>query len=284
LASQNDLIQKDSEDPVSYTSLLYKVRVQKDSLSVSRKFPPKRREIAYTEIASVKHERMVDYGTLTGLVISLVLLLAINFFEPVINLMSQLVLEAGHAMGYFTTTAIDASVRSTTADLLMIVSLLLFVAMFYYGAKFVLSFTEKLVIYRSGKKPLTFPLPLTGDALAVMAMISQNVKDASGLSKAEVEKIISEHLDGLLKQRMRMETELISGLKEQASLAKTDEQRAAVKAKLQESVEKLEEQDRMIDTELKKTGLSKEEIFRKYRIKPPKEEFLNAILKEGGIE
>ncbi len=268
----------------SFSSPFHKVKAKEDFLYLSKTLPPMSREIKYNEIASVEHKRMINYGRLTGVLFGIIVAYTVTSVQFIKDIIASLVLEIQVATGATDAVQVDMAVRATAGDVSLWIAALATLVAGYYMIKFVMSLGQRFIIYRTGKNPISIPLPLTGDSMQLLATINKKVKAASGVSKSEVQKIIGEQIRGMLDNRVKMQKTMMDSLKVQALAATTDEQKARVKALMEENIAKLEEQDQQIDVELKKTGLNKEDIFKKYRIKAPKEEFLDAILKEGGLD
>ena len=268
----------------SSRSALHKIEVKEDYLVISKRIPPISRNVGYSEIASVEHRRLVDYGLLIWVIVPTLVIIASNSFKFIEDIVAQLVVEINLAMGTSTSAVADASSRATADQVIIWFSALMVIVAAWYLSKFVMSLTPMLIVYRKGKNPIATPMPLTGDSMQVLAEINKRVKESSGLSKSEVEKIIGEQIRGLLDQRMRMQQDLIASMKLDIRAAKGSGDKERVKQIVQESIDKLEVQDQLIDQELKKTGLSKDDIFKKYRIKAPKDEFIDSVLKDEGLE
>lgn len=263
---------------------MHEVKAMSDVIILSKKLPPDTREIKYNEIVSVEHRRIPDYGRLTGVAIALILAYVITSVQFVKDIISQLVLEVGHATGSITETSLNTTVRAQGEQVGLYIAAILVVVAGYYMIKFAFSLGQRFVFYRTGRKPISIPLPLTGESMELLATINKKVKAVASVSKQEVEKIIGDQIRSMLDERMDMQKKMLDSLKMEALTVKTDEDKAKLRAKIDESVAKLEAQDEQIDRELKKTGLSKDDIFKKYRIKAPKDEFVDAIMKEGGID
>jgi hypothetical protein len=275
---------QDSDILASYENFFHKIEARKNKLVLSKKIPPLSRSIPYEEIAMVEHKRVVDYSRLTGIFVAVVLLFLINFIQAIKDIFAQLVLEIELATGSTTSTVIDASIRANTEQFILLFSLLLYAVVAYYSTKFILSLGHRLIVYRSGKNPISTPMPLTGDGMMVLKKINEKTKEHSGVSKEEVQKIIGEQIRDLLSERMQMQENLVASLKKEIKLAKTPEDKKRVKQLVQAGIDKLNSQDEIIDRELKKTGMNKEELFKKYRIKLPKDEFIDSVLKSEGLE
>ena len=260
----------------SFETAFNKIEAREGLLLLARKFPPKEREVKYKEIAGVKHKRLIARGRLIAALVLLGLAYAFMYIQPVIDILSLLIRELAQAIpplgGY------------KGSELGMVLAAICVVAGIYYLIKFAMSLSQKLVIYRSGKKPISIPMKITGDSLQLLAKINELAKAAGGITKAEAEVIIGEQLKGLLDKRMQMQNRMIESLRAEVRAAKASGDTEPVKQKIQENIQKLETQDELIDQELKKTGLNKEEIFKKYRIKPPKEEFIDSVLASEGLE
>ena len=260
----------------SFNTAFNKIEARENFLLLARRFPPKEREVKYKEIAGVKHKRLIAKGRLVAAQVLFGLAYAFMYVQPVIDILGLLIRELAQAL---------PSVGGYKGEELgLVLAAICLVAGIYYLIKFAMSLGQKLVIYRSGKKPISIPMRITGDSLQLLAKINEKAKEAGGITKAEAEVIIGEQLKGLLDQRMQMQNRMIESLRAEVRAAKASGDTEAVKQKIQESIQKLESQDELIDRELKKTGLNKEEIFKKYRIKPPKEEFIDSVLASEGLE
>jgi len=151
-----------------------------------------------------------------------------------------------------------------------------------YGLfSFLGSLKNNLIIYLADGTTVTLPMKLDPEALQFMSFVNQRVRKSTELSREEIEQIIGEKLGGLLQERMRIVQKLIETLKAQARAAKTEEEKADVRKLMEEDIARLQEQDSVIDKELAKTGITKEEVFKKYHIKEPKQEFIDALMEEG---
>jgi len=279
-----------ADDPIggkvltSFKTPLHKVEAKEEFLYLSKKIPPLSREIKYSEIASVEHKRLVDYGRLIGVAFGIIVAYALTSVQFVKDILASLVLEVQLATGTTSATTVDMAIRATAKEVSLWIAALAVVSAGYYMIKFSLSLGQRFIIYRTGKSPISIPLPLTGESMQLLESINKKVKEASGVSKDEVQKIIGEQIRGMLDERVKLQKQMVDSLKIKALAAKTKEDKAKVKELMEESLKKLKEQDEIIDHELKKTGLKKEDIFKKYRIKAPQDEFVNAVLKEGGLE
>lgn len=146
------------------------------------------------------------------------------------------------------------------------------------------SASYRLVVYYTDKGSLNVPLKMGGDAMELMSVLHEQIKGSAGASTEQIEAIVEEKIGSLLEVRMQMEKELLSLIKEKAAAAKTPEQQKEVKELFEKSVIRMEDQDKKIEESIASSGLSKEDIFRKYRIKPPKEAFIDALIKEGIVD
>jgi hypothetical protein len=263
-----------------YETPMHRIEAKEDALKLYRKFPPTEKVIAYEEIATVEHTRLIDYNRLITIGITIVLLYAINYVDIVQDILSQLVLEVGNATGTFTATEINQEVLFHTQGAIEFLTALFIIVAGYYMIRFALSLSMRFVVYRTGKNPIAIPMRLTSDAMDVLSKVNTKVKEAKGISKEEAEKIVGDQIRGLLEERAKMQEDLMTSVKVAALAAKTDKEKAKVKQMLDESIAKLEARDEVIDQELKKTGLTKEDLFKKYRIKAPKDEFVDSILSD----
>ena len=267
----------------SFHTPMHGIEVRENALILARKIPPKKKQINYKDIASVEHTRLIDYGRLLGPLVAAILIYIINFVGIAKDILAQLVLEINHATGNVTSSTIDQSIRFQAEQATILLSALFTIIAGYYILRFIFSLRQRFIIYRQGKNPIAIPFPLTGESLDVMKKLNEKVKEAKGISKEEAEKIVGKQIRDMLSERKQMQEDLMGSVKVAAMAAKTEEQKAKVKRMLDESIAKLEAQDEQINRELKKTGLKKEDVFKKYRIKAPKEEFIDSILGEGGI-
>jgi hypothetical protein len=179
---------------------------------------------------------------------------------------------------------VTKQISDMTGQVILLLTAGLIAVAGYYSVRFFLSLGQRCIIYRTGKNPIAIPLPLTGDALNLLAKINEKSKAAKGISKEEAEQRVGDQIRTMLDERMKMQKSMLDALKIKALAARTDEDKAKVKAMMQESIAKLEAQDQILDQELKKTGLNKEDVFKKYRIKAPKEEFIDSVLKDSDLE
>lgn len=259
----------------SSSTLMHTIEVREDLLVLSRKLPPKSVDIRYSEIASVEHKRLIDYALLLWVAIPIFLAYLIHIIPAINKIIEALLQEIELATG---------SPFATVADTINFISAIFIIISGYYMIRFSMSLMQRLVIYRTGKNPIAVPMTLTGDSMKVLAEINRKVKESSGMSKEEVEKFIGEQIRSLLDERAKMQEELVSIAKTQLKAAKTAEEKAKVKEIVQSSMDKLKAQDEAIDRELKKTGLKKEDLYKKYRIKPPEEAFVDSILSSEGVD
>ncbi len=258
----------------SYDSLLTHIEARKEGLVIVRKFPPRSKSLKYRDIAGVKHKRLVNYGQLTAVLILLGFAFALLYLQPAVSILDLLIKELEQAI----------SVPVTAQELSVYLASIAVLGALYYLVRFLFSLNHRLVIYRTGKNPIAVPLKLTGEGFQLLAKINQRVKEEGGITKAEAEELISERIKSLLDRRLEMQRRLVESLKEEVRVAKETGNRELLKQKLKESIQKLKAQDEAIGKELEKTGLSREEVFKKYRIRPPKEEFIDAVLKSEGLE
>ncbi len=264
-----------AEETVSIKGPLHSIEVAQDFLVMSRKFPPAKKEIRYEQIVSVEHKRLVDYGLLIWAIVPLALTYAFNSIQALKNIVQALLTEIEQATGSPLAT-IDTAIFWLTAILLIVSA--------YYILRFALSLGQRLVVYRAGKRPIAIPMALTGDAMKVLAEINKRVKAVAGMSKEEVERLIGVQIRSLFEERNRMQEELVSLAKVELKAAKTTEEKQNTKLKLAEGIEKLKANDDAIEVQLKKTGLTREDVFKKYRIKPPQADFIENVLKSEGVE
>jgi hypothetical protein len=268
----------------SFNMPLHRIEVRDQALCLSRKFPPKKLRINYNDIASVEHNRLIDYHGLVNPIFALAIFYLVNFVGIVENIISQLILEINHAAGSTASSTLTPVIRSQAEQAITVISAILVVVIGYYLIQFVFSLRQRFVIYRSGKAPIAIPLPLTGDSLAVMKKLNDKVKETKGISKQEAEKIVGEQIRGMLDRRQKMQEDLMGSVKEIAKAAKTKDEKEKAKRMLDETIAKIEAQDEAIDRELKKTGLNKDEVFKKYHIKAPQKEFIDSILEGEGVD
>jgi len=264
-----------AEENASIKGPLHSVEVSPDFLVMCRKFPPTKKEICYDQIVSVEHRRLVDYGLLIWAIVPLALAYAFNTVQALKNILQTLITEIETATGS-PLAAVDTALLWLTAILIILSA--------YYTIRFALSLTQRLVVYRAGKRPIAIPMTLTGDALKVLAEINKRVKAAAGLSKGDVERLIGEQIRSLFEERNRMQEELASMATVELKAAKTTEEKQKAKLRLAAGMEKLKAHDEAIEIQLKKTGLTKEDVFKKYRIKPPPQDFIESVLKSEGVD
>jgi hypothetical protein len=117
----------------------------------------------------------------------------------------------------------------------------------------------------------------------VLEVVSRKVKESEGVTREEVEKFIGEQIRTLFDERARMQQEIISVAKKSLREAQTVEEKERVKKALKDGVVRLRSQDEIIDRELKKTGLNKDDLYKKYRIQPPDEAFIDALFSGSEI-
>jgi len=269
----NDNTEPDGSGHPSYKGSIYTIALKEFSITLSRKFPPASRDVKYNDIASVEHIRIIDYSALMWTVICAILWFSFSYVDFLRSIVTAMVDEINLATG---------STSLTTSTALIGVAVIFVIAEFYYFLKFAASLPMRLVIYRPGRNPIAIPLPQTQGADRLIEVLNKKVSEASGLSKSEVEKLVTIEIKGLLDQRARMQEEFVDSLKKNFGAAKTKEEKARAKQLMQEGLDKLKVQDEAIDKELLKTGLSKDDLFKKYRIKPPTEDFIKDIIAGGG--
>jgi hypothetical protein len=272
-----------SEVLASFESTFHRIEAQKNFLIVKKKLLPKTEEIRYKDIANVEHKRLIDYGRFLGVIAGGILAFLLLFVKFVRDIITQLTFDITHATGMSSSLTLDASTISLANQAMLLLAGFFIIIAAYYLIRFIFSLGQRIIIYRQGKKPVTAPLPLTGDAFNLLKKINEKVKSEGGISKAEAEKIISDQLKGLIEDRMKMQEKMLNSLKLKAMTVKTDEDKAKLREMMENSIQKLEAQDEAIEVELQKTGLNKEDLFKKYRIRPPKQEFIDSVLKDGNL-
>lgn len=284
MAKDNSRDRTEEEPLASSNTLFYKIEALPEVLALNRRFPPARMEIKYGEIASVEHRRLVDYGQLTWVAVGVAIAYVFTSVNFVKDILAAFILEISLATGTTNSTTVDAAIRATADQVGMWLAAFSLVIAGYYLLRFASTLGHKLMIYRTGKNPVATPFPLTGESMELLAKLNEKIKEAGGISKKEAEELIGEQVRDLLDQRVKMQEKLMSDLKSQLKEAKTPAEKALVRLMLKEGMDKLHEQDQLIEHELKKTGLSRKQIFKKYRIKPPDKEFVDTIMKGGGLE
>ena len=252
-----------------YQGVMYGVSLRGTHMVLSRRFPPRSYSIKYSEVSSVEHRRLVDTWALLWCLACAGLAYAFNMLQFFRDIVGGLVTEIN---------MVTKTVSLDTSSAILVISVIFGFFGIFYGLKAIISLLKRMVVYRSGKEPIAMPMPLTGKALQTLMEVNKKVKEAGGVSKIEVERLIDERLTGLLVERVRMQDDLIHSMAEAVKGAKTDEEKAKLKVKLEAGVKELKSKDAIIEGELQKTGLSKEELYKKYRIRPPDEKFMNAIL------
>lgn len=253
-----------------YSDLLYSISLEDGYLVMSRRFPPLSHEIKYGDIVSVEHKRLIEYSLFAWFFICMAVTYAFISIPALQGIVAAVLQEIKTATG---ATVID------TASAIMWITAIFIVIAAYYFIRFMASLIYQTAIYRSGKNPVAMPMPLNGTTMRILMELNRRVKEAGGMSKMEVKRMITEEIRGLLDERARMQEELIESMKKEFESAKTDADKMRAKKKLREGVEKLKSQDEIIDRELKKTGFTKDEVFKKYRIKEPDEAFIEDLLK-----
>jgi hypothetical protein len=173
------------------------------------------------------------------------------------------------------------SVALNAPSTIMWITVLFIVIGGYYATRFIISLVMRMVVYRLGKEPIAMPMPVTDKTLKLRMEVNRRVEEGGGVSKIEVERLIEAKLGDLLDERVRMQEELVGSMKRELGGAKTEEERAHARKKLEAGVKELKSKDKIIDRKLKKTGITKEEVFKKYRIKAPNEEFIESTLQGG---
>ncbi len=267
------------EQPIaSFRTALHKMQVMPHFLVISKSFPPVTKQIPYEEIATVEHRRLIDYGKLVGVAAGIVLAYVFLYVSFIRDMIAALVLEVGLLTNRAHTATVDPSMISAANNVCFFIAAAVLLGACYYAVKFIFSLGSRLIIYRTGKKPISFPFPLTGASMTTLQKLHEKVESMRGISKSEAEQILGDQVRRMLDQRVKMQKTLVESLQRQLKLATTEEEKEHIKEMAREGVDKLEEQDQMIDQELKKTGLKKEDIFKKYRIKAPDESFIDSIM------
>jgi len=262
----------EEKEVIKYASLLYSVSLGDSYIVLSRKFPPASYRIRYDEVVSVEHKRPVDYSTLVWVLIYGGIIYAINSIQFFRDIIASIAAEVNAA-----TSSVTLSASST----IMGITALFVVIGGYYAIKFIVSLVDRVIVYRTGKEPIAMPMPLNDKTRQILGEVNAKVNEAGGVSKIEVERLITERITSLLDERTRMQEELVGSMKMEFERARTEEERAHVRKKLKAGVKELKSKDEIIDRELKKTGITKEEVFKKYRIRAPNERFIESMLRGG---
>ncbi len=264
----------DTTSSLLLKTTLYTLEDDEDSLIIKRKFPPAEKIIKYQDIASAEFSRILSYTHLKEAILAGITAALFFYLDVVHMIIGQILRElndAGLALD------LDANWLSSTIGVLFLLLLS------YHLTLFFLSLRKKVVIYRKGKPPLAVPLSENKQTMGVVERINSKASEGP-LQQEKIEKIIGDKIRALLDQRLEAERKLISELQANIQAAKKAGDTKRIKKIVEEGITKLEARDELIDEELKKTGLKKEDLFKKYRIKPPKEEFIEDVLKLEGLE
>lgn len=242
-------------------------------LIIAKLLKPKSfQKYSYKDINSVENRRLVRFEKMAIMVFFFLLSSTFLLLREVADLTSQFLSGIESSIGN-----LPFAHEHFVIFLAIVFGLLGLYSLF----SFLGSLKNNLIVYLVDGTTITMPMKLNSETLQFMSLVNQKVRKSSELSREEIEQIIGEKLGSLLQERMRIEQQLIETLRAQARAAKTEEEKANVRELMQESISKLEEQDSIIERELVKTGISREEIFKKYHIKEPKQEFIDALLEEG---
>jgi hypothetical protein len=265
------------EQPIKYVkSPPHDLLATNRHLMVSRRHKPIELTIlSYKDINSVEHKRLINFKRLVIACTLFALFFAFLF--------------VGEVEGIFEDTfdwfedSLNLTVPIQPQDFVFWAGILFAILGMVALVTFFGSLPYRLVVYYTGKGSLDVPLQLDGDSMELLSVVHERVKGSSSLSKEEIEQIIGEKIGRLLEARAKLEQELLGTIKAKAVTAKTPEEKEGVRQLLEKSVTQLEKQDKVIEQELQKTGISREEVFRKYRIKEPKREFVDAILHDSQV-
>jgi len=269
---------------LSYRTLLHRIDLTKENVLLASALPPASMELAYKDIVSVEHRRLVDYGSLKGVAAGVIITYVFLGVQFVKDIVAAFILEIGLATGTTKSITVDPGIRASADQVCMWIAVFGIIVAGYYMIKYIFSLTHRLVIYRPGKKPISFPFPSGKKGAQVLEQLQSRVKEAGAISKKEAEEILGAQVRRMLDDRLKMQKQLVDSVKAQVKAAKTPAEKALVKIMLKEGIDKLEQQDEVIDHELKKTGLKKEDIFKKYRIKEPDKKFIDSVLQGAEVE
>lgn len=267
------------EKPLKYiSSPPYDILATNRRLIVSRRHKKENgiSALSYRGISSVEHKRLINFRLLV-IFAMLVGMSASLFFIPQSEQVMRGITDA--LMG-----SLNAQSPLTPKELAFSAGALFGFLGFLMLFSFFGSASYRLVVYYTDKGSLNIPLGMGSDEMELMSVLHEKIKGSAGASAEDIEAIVEERMGALLETRMQLERELLSIIKEKAAVAKTPEQQQEVKALFENSVTRMEKQDKKIVASIASTGLSKEEIFKKYRIKPPKEELIDALIKEGIVD
>jgi hypothetical protein len=244
-------------------------------LIIEKRLPHSVLPFTYHEVGSIEQKKVLRNGSLiNGLVLAGLAGVTLGT-NIVYGLMDQLFLDLRDVM------SIDVFLAPTVTLALGAV----FAAFSAYNLiKFALSIRSKLVIYPTGRKAIAIGVPANNDTAELIKIINERVKQTEGLTKDELKEAIQEELEKMLLARKGMEEDILRQAKAAARTATTEEQKQKVRAMLEESMAKLQKQDEELGARIEKSGLSKEEVFKKYRIKPPNEGFIDEVLKESSFD
>ena len=244
-------------------------------LIIEKKLPHSILPFNYHEVGSIEQKKVFRKGSLiNGLVLAGLAGVTLGT-NIVYGLMDQLFLDLRDVM------SIDVFLAPTVT---LALGGVFAAAAAYNLVKFALSLRSKLIIYPTGRKAIAVGLPANNDTAELIKTINERVKQTEGLTKDELKEAIQEELEKMLKARKDMEESILRQAKAAARTATTDEQKQKVRVMLEESMSKLQKQDEELGARIEKSGLSKEEVFKKYRIKPPNESFIDEVLKESSFD
>jgi|GEM_PF-3291355 len=258
----------------SGSSLLYSVLATDQHLIAIRKFPPKTKKIPYGKLSSVEHRRLTDWGALAGFMVFVTLFVLI----PGQYLSPPLTEFIGILDGQL------GNILPPVADILFGLSLLCFVIAIYYVAKFIISFFTRLVVYQEGMKPMALTMPSGEATKKLISILDQKIEKVSTpVTEEQIKKIVSDELDSLINDRQRMVRQVKSRVKQTAQKVETAEDKEKIKQIIEEGIKRIEEKDEEIAKRFEKRGVKRDDVFKKYHLKPPKEEFVQSVLKEANL-
>lgn len=265
------------EQPLKYVnSPPYDLLATDRHLMVSRRHKPGGLTVLdYKDIGSIEHKRLINFKRVVVACTLFALFFAFLFIAGVEGVFEDLFDWSEDSLGF--------SMPIQPHDFVFWAGILFAVLGAVVLFAFFGSFPYRLIVYYTGKGSLDVPLRLDRDSLELLSVMHERIKKSSSLSKEEIERIIGDKIGGLLEARAKLEQELLETIKAKAVAAKTQEAKDEVRELLEKSVTQLEEQDRVIEQELQKTGISREEVFAKYHIKEPKKEFVDAILQDSDV-
>lgn len=242
---------------------------------VIRRFPRAVHSVDYHSLVSVENKRLTDMGAIgaAAVFVALYALIPTQYLKPFLTDFIKII---NTQLG---------KILPPADDILNAVSLLCAAIAAYYAVKFLISLLNRLLIYREGRIPLLVPMPADRKTAALISTIQLNKSRVAPVTEEKVKEIIGAELRKLLDERAMIERELRQKIKMEAAAAATDEEKAArIKEIIEEGLKRLENKDEEIGKQIDTTGLKRDEVFKKYHIKMPKEDFIQSVLTDANLK